>query len=114
MISLAELEGHVVRARQVERVRDIARGCGYAVAVHGSMSSERDLDLIAVPWTDDACEPAHLLHELETEFVLGDQAKKPHGRLAVVLHGVAGFKYADLSIAPTWQSDVQDEKSRPA
>lgn len=29
---------------------EIARGCGYALAVHGSLA--RDFDLIAIPWAD--------------------------------------------------------------
>lgn len=29
-----------------------ARELGYALALHGSMA--RDLDLVAIPWTDDA------------------------------------------------------------
>lgn len=31
---------------------EVARGCGYAIGLHGSM--KRDVDLIAVPWTDEA------------------------------------------------------------
>lgn len=31
---------------------DIARNCGYALALHGSMVN--DLDLIAIPWTEEA------------------------------------------------------------
>lgn len=36
----------------VERVRALARLHGWAIGEHGSMV--RDIDLIAVPWTDDA------------------------------------------------------------
>lgn len=32
-------------------IREVARECGYAIGVHGSM--RRDLDLIAIPWTDE-------------------------------------------------------------
>ena len=31
-------------------IREAAKGCGYAVGLHGSM--RRDLDLIAVPWSE--------------------------------------------------------------
>jgi len=30
------------------KIREVARSCGYAIGLHGSM--RRDLDLIAVPW----------------------------------------------------------------
>lgn len=33
------------------KIRSAARGCGYAIGVHGSM--QRDLDLIAVPWIEN-------------------------------------------------------------
>jgi len=36
----------------IEPIRAIARECGYAVGVHGSL--KRDFDLIAAPWADQA------------------------------------------------------------
>jgi len=34
-------------------MKDVSpRDCGYAIAPHGSLA--RDLDVIAVPWTEDA------------------------------------------------------------
>lgn len=33
-------------------IREVARSCGYAIGVHGSMT--RDMDLIAIPWTEKA------------------------------------------------------------
>lgn len=89
--------------RQVERVRAIARHCGYAVAVHGSQ--QRDLDLIAVPWTDGAVGNRALVETLMERgpFALGETVEKPHGRIGYVLHGVpgnVGVKYIDLSVTP--------------
>lgn len=43
----------------------IARKCGYALAVHGSL--ERDLDLIAVPWIHGAREPEELIAIIKRE-----------------------------------------------
>lgn len=37
----------------------IARRHGYALAIHGSL--HRDLDLIAVPWVEEASEPLALI-----------------------------------------------------
>jgi len=95
------------------------RDCGYAVAPHGSMA--RDLDLIAVPWTEDAKSAEALIMRLlavtgghiqdgyrkpdgadEYEKVAGDEpAKKPHGRLAWSIHlGTHGNLYLDVSVMP--------------
>jgi hypothetical protein len=85
-----------------------ARRVGYAVALHGSMG--RDLDVIAVPWTDAAGSPEDLVAEigewiqvLAPEEVGQPQDRwpraKPHGRLAWSLH-LGGGAYIDLSIMP--------------
>lgn len=42
----------------VTRIRSLARLHGWAIGAHGSMA--RDIDLIAVPWTDEAS-PMHVL-----------------------------------------------------
>lgn len=81
---------------------------GYAVAVHGSM--RRDLDLVAVPWIQDAKPAADLVAAICERFDAhcrnADGAKsmeptaKPHGRLAWSIH-FGGGPYIDLSIVPT-------------
>lgn len=87
-------------------VREAARFNGYAIAVHGSL--KRDIDLIAVAWTDQA-KPAHDLVAavcgavsgvLGNCFVLGEIKDKPHGRKACTLvhPGFAGE--IDLSVIP--------------
>lgn len=92
-----------------------AKSKGYALAVHGSM--RRDLDLVAVPWTDEAA-PAQevvdaiiaasggFLLEREQKAVhpegwpgTRDPAQKPHGRLAWSIH-LGGGPYIDLSVMP--------------
>lgn len=63
-----------------------ARSLGYALALHGSL--QRDLDIIAVPWTATAADPVDLVAALCDEFNVApnhDMTKperKPHGRLA--------------------------------
>lgn len=94
-----------------------AREVGYALAPHGSMA--RDLDVIAVPWTDEAGSADQLVMRLlsvtgghladggsgdgagGTVRVNGDAPRaKPHGRLAYVLWlGHTGL-YLDLSVMP--------------
>jgi len=81
---------------------------GYALALHGSM--ERDLDLIAVPWTDDAAEPKKLIAAF-CRFIVSQAmvdykpgrlkaTKKPHGRMAYVLPIGHHGHYLDLSVMP--------------
>jgi hypothetical protein len=95
---------------------EAARDVGYALAVHGSMG--RDLDLIAVPWTEQAVSAealimrllaavgylhGHLTHRTEgkeAEQSNGDiGAVKPHGRRAWSIHFENGL-YLDVSVMP--------------
>jgi len=79
-----------------------AREFGYALAVHGSL--QRDMDLIAVPWSEVASGEEELIQAL-CETVGGFRLEhetgcdKPHGRRAWVIHLGAGL-YIDLSIMP--------------
>jgi hypothetical protein len=89
------------------RLLPVARKCGYALALHGSMN--RDLDLIAVPWTNDAIEPEELVDALKKESgaITTNQTiegtpwprMKPHGRMCYSLF-LAGEPYIDLSVMP--------------
>lgn len=93
------------------------RDVGYAVAPHGSMA--RDLDLVAVPWTEEAGTAEELILRLlaasaghlcdgarkvegkdELETVRGDVGKpKPHGRRAWTIFLGNGL-YLDVSVMP--------------
>ena len=87
-----------------------ARRLGYALAVHGSM--KRDVDLIAVPWTEDAVSAGELVKAF-AEMCNGYLAQsrpghgeryrvptiKPHGRRAYSIH-LGGGPYIDLSVMP--------------
>jgi hypothetical protein len=94
----------------------IAREHGYALSLHGSM--QRDLDLIAVPWIDEASKPYDLviaiktaingyIHDewdfekcaLERDFSRRNPTIKPHGRLTWAIQLGAGY-YIDLSVMP--------------
>jgi len=92
-----------------------AKAKGYALAVHGSM--RRDLDLVAVPWTEEAAPPVDVAAaiiaasggfllergkpELHPDAWPGtrDPAQKPHGRLSWSIH-LGGGPYIDLSVMP--------------
>lgn len=81
---------------------------GYALALHGSMA--RDLDVVAIPWTDDADSPERLIAAF-ARFIVSKASvgyktgkmiptKKPHGRMAYVLPIGYDNHYIDLSIMP--------------
>lgn len=98
-------------------VREAARAKGYAIAVHGSLA--RDIDLIAVPWVEDAAPAVEVAeairaaaagaspigvafpapHEDGIWFQLGCPGHKPHGRLAFTFH-LGGGPYIDLAVMP--------------
>lgn len=104
----------------IEPLRARARELGYAIAVHGSL--ERDIDIIAVPWTGAAIDARDLVRELVevvyrvngAAYVRDDPPEeladafdwtrrnpqpKPHGRLAWSIH-LGGGPYIDLSVMP--------------
>ena len=81
----------------------VARDLGYALTLHGSL--QRDLDVVAVPWREDAVPTLDLVRALGEVFDLEpnhsiDQPEiKPHGRLAWTLPLWWGA-YIDLSVMP--------------
>jgi hypothetical protein len=94
----------------------IAWRYGYALALHGSMA--RDLDLVAVPWTDDADSPEKLI-EAFVRFVVSKGAiemrtplptKKPHGRLAYSISIGHEGHYLDVSIMPRTKETKEGEE----
>lgn len=90
----------------VPRITAVAREHGYAIGIHGSL--QRDLDLIAVPWSEVAVDAAALVRaicEVVGGFIMPHQeepTKKPHGRLAWTIQLGAGL-YIDLSVTPKQQ-----------
>lgn len=66
-----------------------ARECGYALALHGSMVT--DLDVVAIPWTEEAVSAREIADALAQELgwipesVVDEPVKKPHGRVAYSL-----------------------------
>lgn len=92
----------------MDRMRAVARDCGYAIAVHGSQ--ERDLDLIAAPWTPEAvsadhlvtrlCEEVGLVEHAQPAFMMSNPEPKPWGRHAWSLAGCPEHQYIDLSVMP--------------
>jgi hypothetical protein len=98
-------------------LRHVARRCGYALAVHGSLKT--DIDLIAVPWRDSAPDAAYVAEEirLTVERIIGTARKresdknpeqKDCGRLAWSFYlqpeGIDG-PYIDLSVMPKLKAE---------
>lgn len=87
---------------------------GYAIGLHGT--AMRDLDLIAVPWTEEARDPLDFLHcfagRLKYELERGVLVEgcepheewpapqpKPHGRVAYTIP-LGGPYWLDISVMP--------------
>ena len=84
----------------VTRIRELAKEVGYAIGEHGS--KERDLDLIAAPWTEDAIGNYALLEHIAK----GMNAKiltmewKPFRRFAATMQIDGYVKPIDISVMP--------------
>ena len=89
---------------------EVAREHGYALAIHGTM--QRDLDLVAIPWVDEAGDPEILIEALRKrgqhwmfEEPEGERPPvykptlKPQGRVAYSLT-IMGGRFVDISVMP--------------
>ena len=108
--------GYTKNKRELKRIylsilptiRKVARECGYAIGVHGSVT--RDFDLIAVPWIKKPLKPVTLMQRIELAVcqyprkehfhwrtVSKTVAHKAHGRVAYSIY-LGRHAYIDLSI----------------
>ncbi len=110
----------------IPHLRCEAAKVGYCIAVHGSL--QRDIDLVAIPWTSkavSACALAEILRKAAEEvnplglamnrdkqgaanpeyFDHGCPGGKPHGRRCWSFH-LGGGPYIDLSVMP--RADYED------
>lgn len=91
-------------ARVFTKARCIAWANGYAVTMNGSFT--RDLDLLAVPWTDAACSAEHLVLRIADACDLRPTGpapgQKPHGRLAwtLMFKTFNDPRFVDISVMP--------------
>lgn len=84
---------------------------GYAIGIHGSI--QRDLDLIAVPWTEEAVSADQLISKLvdacggfiSSDLLTVNPEFRPHGRMAYAIQLGRGL-YVDVSVMPR-KGDVQ-------
>lgn len=93
-------------AKRFYKMKKVARLHGYALTVHGSM--RRDLDIVAVPWVEDASDSEILLKDLviAAEGVLQVEpcTTKPHGIKSYNIL-IMGHLYIDLNIIPLLHHD---------
>lgn len=101
-------------------IRLAAKGEGYAIAVHGSL--ERDIDLVAIPWTEGAREPGLLLQHIRGIlagatgrcYFSAEPTAKPHGRRAWSFHHGGFHADIDLSVTPLFQKENADDENPDA
>lgn len=87
------------------RLVEVAQAHGYCLALHGSLA--RDMDLVAVAWTETAAAPEVLAEAIRQRvggvgtagWPLETATGKPHGRLGFVI-SLGGGPYIDLSVIP--------------
>lgn len=99
---------HVVYTYIIDYLRERAKELGYALTAHGSLA--RDIDLVAVPWVDEAAPAEQLVEALreKAQLVWGDKVflrhgepvAKPHGRRSWVMVFLGTHAYIDLSVMP--------------
>ena len=84
-----------------EDIRQCAMDCGWAVALHGSLNA--DMDIMAMPWVEDAVSFGVLVKKINLLFC-GENTfdpfitfgEKPHGRIVATIPIWADF-YLDIS-----------------
>jgi len=95
----------LVYASCLPGIVELAKGLGYALAIHGSL--QRDFDLIAIPWIDDAAPAEALITALanalscynDPALMIDGPTDKPHGRRAWNISLGAGL-VLDVSVMP--------------
>lgn len=99
-------------------IRDVARELGFGIGLHGSM--RRDLDLIAVPWSETHATKDELAAAIQNAACGISSAKfiweaKPCGRFATAFpvcwsdHNVISSGHIDLSVMMPEPSDKGGE-----
>lgn len=115
---MKDVSNAVAYALLIPKLMKAGREVGYSIAVHGSMA--RDLDVVAIPWTEEAVSAERVVMHLtvavngrlrnsgrkkpdsdEWETVHGSApAEKPHGRLGWVIYIGDDGLYIDISVMP--------------
>jgi hypothetical protein len=101
-----------IYAQLLPKIREAAKGLGYALAIHGTM--DRDFDILAAPWVENAVAAEELVEVIAKAvdgYVIGssdeglDRGKvgsptqQPHGRMSWNICW-GGRVFIDLSVMP--------------
>lgn len=96
----------------VTKIREIARPMGWAIGEHGSMV--RDIDLIAVPWVQDAKGAFDVFDAIHAVFggdlrgsTLGN-TRLPHGRQALMVIQKGSVSYKGRNGMDDWNPPAID------
>lgn len=103
--------------QMIPDMREAAFKLGYCLALHGSV--RRDLDIIAIPWTEEAASASDLVSAM-LEAVQGyctphadEPYRKPHGRLVWCIHLGHGGNYIDFGVMPRSQDAIKEPCPAP-
>jgi hypothetical protein len=89
-----------------EDIRQCAMDCGWAVSLHGSLAS--DMDIMAMPWIENAVSFKEMIDRVSKLFKDNDMSsqyvisynEKPHNRVVATIPIFADF-YLDISTINT-------------
>ena len=80
-------------------LREAALDCGWALGLHGSLAS--DMDIMAMPWTENAIHPLEMILKLKKCFtdtkIDVSETPMPNNRMVYILSIWADF-YLDINI----------------
>lgn len=97
-------------------IRDIAKPLGWAIGVHGSLA--RDIDLIGVPWTGEACNAEALVSAIAdgTGYAaVGELGNpRPGGRRSVLLKHPNAIRLDPPNAKGHWDPMVVDLSLMPS
>jgi hypothetical protein len=94
-------------------LRQAALDCGWALALHGSLNS--DMDIMAMPWTEDAKTVDVMIGALrrcftDNELMIPQIGGRPNGRIVFSLP-IFGDFYLDVNvIMPTASNQIDEVK----
>jgi hypothetical protein len=97
----------------IPALQKAGRKLGYAVAVHGSLA--RDLDLVAVPWTNQAVSARKLAEDFHRRLGgrLTKGTRRPHGRVSYAIVLDRSHFYVDLAVMPRRPQRRRRSQLRP-
>ena len=100
-----------------EDIRQCAMDCGWAVSLHGSLAS--DMDIMAMPWVDNAVSFKEMIdivsklfkdNDISSQYVI-TYNEKPHNRVVATVPIFADF-YLDISTINTADVVPKSEVAR--